>query len=132
MTINQIVNHENREPVVVPEEEWNYYACEAHGVYYQAQCTYATIHVLHHLMVVSTITLSLDCNQSLHVWAELYDNNILLKYIEVVAILYPSNLPETELTAANAKFLTGENGMGSRYPRNYGNNEGNSLDTISH
>lgn len=108
MTINEIVNYKTGRPVIVPKEEWNYYASGAcYSVYYHAQCVHALIHVLHHLMTTG-ITVSTRHDDSLNAWAELYDANIVLKYVEVAALLYPSNLP----VPAEGKILTGDKGIG--------------------
>jgi hypothetical protein len=92
MTLNQIVKHEAGEAVVVPESEWNHYLSGVcYTMYYYSQCIHALIHVLHYFMTIG-MDMSTKHDDSLNAWAELYDDNIVLKYIEVAAVLYDSNI----------------------------------------
>lgn len=112
MSVNQIVNYESGEAVVVPEEEWNYYASGVcFSMYYYAQCIHALIHVLHYLMTVGIVH-STKGNKSLNAWAEIYDDNIVLKYLEVASVLYDSSINLEARGGADGKKITGKDGLG--------------------
>ena len=107
MALTQIVNHESGQAVVVPESEWNYYASGVcYSMFYYAQAIQALIHVLHYFMTLA-INASTDHNGSLNAWAELYDDNIALKYIEVAAVLYDSSIELPARSFNKGKKLTG-------------------------
>jgi hypothetical protein len=107
MTINRITDFSSGKEVVVPENEWNYYASGAcYNVFCYVSSVHALIHVLHYLMTAAIIT-STRNDDSLAGWANPYDDNIAIKYLEVSALLFDSNVGDND-----AKLLTGKNGFG--------------------
>ena len=109
MTVNQIVTYESGKAVIVPEEEWNYYASGVcYNVMYYTQTIHALIHVLHYLMTTG-ITQSTEHDDALAAWASPYDDNIAMKYYQVAGALIDSSL----LSSGNdGKVLTGKDGLG--------------------
>ena len=102
MTLNQIVNYETGEAVIVPESEWNHFSSGVcYSMYYYAQSVHALIHVLHYFMTLG-MSMSTDHDEALNAWAELYDDNIALKYIEVAGTLFDSEIGSNE-----KKVITG-------------------------
>jgi hypothetical protein len=110
MTINQITTYESGEAVIVPEEDWDYYASGVcYNMVYYASCIHATIHTFHYYMTIG-ITESTRHDKSLKAWADPYDDNIESKQQQVGSVLLPSNLkrPGSEEDIV----LTGVNSFG--------------------
>jgi hypothetical protein len=109
MTVNQIVTYESGKAVIVPEEEWSYYASGVcYNMMYYTQNIHALIHVLHYLMTTG-ITQSTEHDDALAAWASPYDDNIAMKYYQVAGALIESSL----LSSGNdGKVLTGKDGLG--------------------
>ena len=109
MTINQITTYESGEAVIVPEEEWDYYASGVcYNMVYYASCIHTIIHTFHYYMTIG-ISESTRHDKSLKAWADPYDDNIEYKQEQVGANLVPSNV-ETDKT--DQMTITGENGFG--------------------
>ena len=107
MTLNQITSYESGEAVIIPEEDWNYYASGiTYNVGYFANVQHSLIHVYHYYMTAA-INYSTKHDDSLAAWANPYDDNIAIKYMEVVATLYKSSLGDDD-----GKAHTGKNGFG--------------------
>ena len=107
MTLNQITSYESGEAVIIPEEDWNYYASGiTYNVGYFANVQHSLIHVYHYYMTAA-INYSTKHDNSLAAWANPYDDNIAIKYMEVVATLYKSSLGDDD-----GKAHTGKNGFG--------------------
>jgi len=87
MTVNQIVTYKSGKAVIVPEEEWRYYASGVcYNMMYYTQVIHALIHVLHYLMTTG-ITQSTEHDDALAAWASPYDDNIAMKYYQVAGAL---------------------------------------------
>ena len=110
MTINQITTYESGEAVIVPEEEWDYYASGVcYNMVYYASCVHATIHTFHYYMTIG-ITESTRHDKSLKAWADPYDDNIEYKQQQVGGALFPSNVEGRR--SPDQITLTGENTFG--------------------
>jgi len=110
MTINKITNYANGKEEIVEEKDYNYYASGAiYNVIYYSSAWHATIHVLQYLMT-TCIVQSCQHDKGLSAWAEPYDDNIPIKYVEVALLLVQSSLDSKE---DKAKIITGVNGFGS-------------------
>jgi hypothetical protein len=107
MSINRIIDYSSGKEVEVPANEWNYYASGAcYNVFCYVSAVHALIHVLHYLMTAAIIA-STRGDDTLAAWANPYDDNIAIKYLEVALLLYDSNLGTND-----DKLLTGKNGFG--------------------
>ena len=107
MTVNQIITYESGEAVIVPEEEWNYYASGVcYNMLYYTQNIHALIHVLHYLMTTG-ITHCTDHDDALSAWSSPYDDNIAMKYYQVAFLLF-----ESSIGSSDDKVLTGKFGLG--------------------
>ena len=107
MAVNQIVTYKSGKAVIVPEEEWSYYASGVcYNVMYYTQTIHGLIHVLHYLMTTG-ITQSTEHDDALAAWANPYDDNIAMKYIQVAVLLFDSNLFPND-----GRVLTGKFGLG--------------------
>lgn len=108
MTLNQITDFSSGQGVIVAENELNYYASGvAYTMYYYVQCIHALIHVLHYFMTLG-MSMATKHNKALNAWANLYDTNIVLKYVEVALVLYDSNLEIAERGNNPGKKITGK------------------------
>ena len=88
MTINQITTYENGTAEIVPEEKWNHYASGAlYNVFYFANVQHTMIHVFHYYMTAA-IADSCKHSKSMSAWATPYDDNIAIKYVQVVLTLF--------------------------------------------
>lgn len=109
MTVNQIVNYESGEGVIVPEEEWDYYASGVcYNMLYYTSCIHGLIHILHYHMTVG-IAHSTNHDESLKAWANPYDDNISFKYSGTAGVLVESNV---NVVPSNMKILTGKDALG--------------------
>jgi hypothetical protein len=109
MTVNQIVNYESGEGVIVPKEEWDYYASGVcYNMFYYSSCIHALFHVLHYHMTIG-IAQSTNHDESLKAWANPYDDNVSFKYLQVAGTLFESNV---NAVPPNMKILTGKDALG--------------------
>ena len=80
--------------IVVPEKEWDYYSSGIlYNMLYYSSAIHANIHVLHYLMCTCIIMSTRQSSTSIRKWADIYDDNIAIKYVEVALLLFQSNLP---------------------------------------
>lgn len=108
MTINQIVNYSSGEAVIVPEEEWNYYAsAAAYNVFFYANVQHSLIHVYHYYMMAAIIE-STKHDSALSAWAQPYNDNVAIKYYEVTLTLFNSTVGKPN----DYKVHTGKFGFG--------------------
>jgi hypothetical protein len=93
MTVNKITKFDqDGQATIVDASEWDKYASGAiYNVFYYASAIHSTIHVLHYLMTTA-IKSSTAHNTALLAWAEPYDDNIPVKYLEVATLLIQSSL----------------------------------------
>jgi hypothetical protein len=107
MTLNQVTSYESGKEVIVPEEEWNHYVSGAcYNMFYYSNVLHTLIHVYHYYMTAA-IGFSTKHDASLAAWANPYDDNIAIKYMEVVATLFNSSLGDNDV-----KGHTGKHGFG--------------------
>lgn len=118
MKISAMTRLENGEDVVISEDEYDKYASGViYSLVYFASAIHATIHVLHYIMCIG-IQHACSNDTSLATWADPYDDNIAVKYLEVSALLmvhkvgdgYPSALKDKH---PDAYTVTGKHGFGA-------------------
>jgi len=107
MSVNQVTSYETGKEVIIAEKDWNHYVSGAtYNMFYYTNVLHTLIHVYHYYMTAA-IRHSTRLNASLKAWADPYDDNIAIKYMEVVATLFKSNLGNDD-----DKVHTGKNGFG--------------------
>jgi hypothetical protein len=109
MTVNKITKFDqDGQATIVDLSDWDKYASGAiYNVFYYASAYHSIIHVLHYLMTTG-IKSSTDHDTALSAWAEPYDDNIPLKFIEVATLLIQSSIRESD-----DQIVTGKDGFGA-------------------
>ena len=109
MTVDKITKFDQSgKETIVDVSEWDKYASGAlYNVYYYASAYHANIHVLHYLMTTA-IKSSTDHDNALSAWAEPYDDNVPIKFVEVAALLIHSSLSDKD-----TQIVTGKDGFGA-------------------
>lgn len=112
-----ILDTDSGKAVVVPEEEWDYYASGIlYNLFYTSSTIHANIHILHYLMCACIIRSTRGTNASMERWADIYDDNISIKYVEVAALLFHSTIAGSDFSPQGdqrTKLISGELGFGS-------------------
>lgn len=112
-------NSETGKADIVPEEEWDYYSSGIlYNLCYHASVIHANIHILHYLMCACIVASTRGTNDSLEKWADIYDDNIAIKYVEVAAILFDSRLAGKPWDPSGngdqrKKLISGQDGFGA-------------------
>lgn len=107
---------ETGKAVVVPKEEWDYYSSGIlYNLFYHASTIHANIHILHYLMCACIVASTRDTNDSLEKWADIYDDNIAIKYVEVAALLFEATVAGKpfEPRGKGKKLVSGQDGFGA-------------------
>jgi len=121
MQVSQITyyDEESKTEVLAPKDKWNYYASGAlYNQLYFATAIHATIHIFHYIMT-SAIQHVTKHSTPFNVWAELYDDNIALKYIQVSLLLIDPKVGDVleKISVFNKSpddyVLTGKEGFGA-------------------
>jgi hypothetical protein len=112
MTVNQITKFDKAgKAEIVSEADWDYYASGAmYNMIFYVTAIHTTIHVLHHLMTAAIIS-STRHDDSLAAWANPYDDNIAIKYLEVAALLFHSSIQKDP--TGKTQIVSGELGFGA-------------------
>lgn len=110
------LDSDSGEAVAVPEEEWNYYASGVmYNLLFYSSTIHANIHILHYLMCACIVQSTRGTNESMEKWADIYDDNIAIKYLEVAALLFESTVAgrPLDLTGPGKKLVSGKDGFGA-------------------
>jgi hypothetical protein len=100
---------DSEEAVVVPEDQWDYYSSGIiYNLLFYSSTVHADIHVLHYLMCACIIMSTRDTSDSIEKWADIFDDNIAIKYVEVAALLFPSSI-----SSDDSKLVSGVDGFGA-------------------
>lgn len=105
------LDSDSGEAVVVPEDQWDYYSSGIiYNLLYYSSTVHANIHVLHYLMCACIIMSTRDSSDSIEKWADIFDDNIAIKYVEVAMLLFPSSIPGF---SDDIKLVSGVDGFGA-------------------
>jgi hypothetical protein len=103
--------------VVVPESEWDYYCSGIlFNMLYFSSAVHANIHILHYLMCAGIIMSTRKTNDSMEKWADIFDDNIAIKHLQVAALLFDAKLAGknfSPLGPSDIKLVSGANGFGA-------------------
>jgi hypothetical protein len=113
-----VLDTDSGKVVVVPEEEWDYYSSGIlYNVFYYSSAVHANVHILHYLMCAGIVMSTRKTNKSMEKWADIYDDNISIKYVEVAALLFESTIGGKAFNIPGAaegyKIVSGEQGFGA-------------------
>ena len=99
---------------VAEKDEFDYYASGAsYNLLFYAITIHANIHILHYIMS-NGIVKSTRHSKSVATWADHYDDNTAIAYVEVAARYTSAKLCKKEFgpESASDRILTGQNGLG--------------------
>ena len=99
---------------VAEKDEFDYYASGAsYNLLFYAITIHANIHILHYIMS-NGIVKSTRHSKSVATWADHYDDNTAIAYVEVAALYTSAKLCKKEFgpESASDRILTGQNGLG--------------------
>jgi len=99
---------------VAEKDEFDYYASGAlYNLLFYATAIHANIHILHDIMS-SGIVKSTRHSKSMATWADHYDDNTAIAYVEVAALYTSAKLGKKEFgpESASDRILTGQKGLG--------------------
>lgn len=117
MEIVEISKFDDGKAIIVPEKEWDYYASGViYNLIFYSSTVHANIHILHYLMCTCIVNATRKTNASMAKWANIYDDNIAMKYFQVAALLFEANAlgrPFPPNTSADEKMVSGINGFGA-------------------
>jgi hypothetical protein len=102
--------------VVVPEEEWDYYSSGIiYNMLFYSSTIHATMHVLHYLMCTCITMVTRKSSASMRKWADIYGDNIAIKFVEVGGLLFRSLVPAIPpiFLSDEAKLVSGVDGFGA-------------------
>jgi hypothetical protein len=107
MTVNRVVSYATGKACEIPKKDWNEHLSAAtYNAFYFCNVVHSLIHVYHYYMCAA-IGICTKHDKALAAWANPYDDNIAIKYYEVVLTLFKSTLGDED-----TKTHTGKKGLG--------------------